>query len=455
MVRGYPDHPSVSAGEDFAFHVASDQSVSAFRIYFFRLGTSWQLMGMSDRWQAGCFPAGLSTESWCWPAYQFHIPQTWPSGAYIACFISETDSIEALAIEPDNPEHRNTALFVIKGPRQYRPGKAILYKLPFFTYCAYNCEGGGSLYTGPGNKVTLQRPGCGAGGDPFDKAVVDVYDTSSPRQTFAHWDAPFVRWLESSGYEVDYCTDLDLHQNADGLLDSHQILLSVGHDEYWTQGMRTNAERFLAGGGNIAFFSGNTCWWRVHMVDADSAFTCEKRKRAGDSEAFDQWMRFDPETRLTGVSFRFGGGWWSGRRESLGYTVQYADHWAYKGTGLKDGDTFGASSEQALVGYECDGAPLSRQRDSHGYLLPDHKHGTPATFQVLGVGPLSSKWEYRETETAAATLGVYTHGGTVFTAATTDWARVLHAGDPIVDRITRNVLDRLTYKQHVEPDICG
>jgi hypothetical protein len=41
-------------------------------------------------------------------------------------------------------------------------------------------------------------------------------------------------------------------------------------------------------------------------------------------------------------------------------------------------------------------------------------------------------------------MGVHTPGGTVFTAATTDWPRVL-AGDtsPAVEQITRNVLERL------------
>jgi hypothetical protein len=39
---------------------------------------------------------------------------------------------------------------------------------------------------------------------------------------------------------------------------------------------------------------------------------------------------------------------------------------------------------------------------------------------------------------------VHTDNGTVFTAATTDWARVLTGGArPAVERITRNVLDRL------------
>ena len=39
-------------------------------------------------------------------------------------------------------------------------------------------------------------------------------------------------------------------------------------------------------------------------------------------------------------------------------------------------------------------------------------------------------------------MGVYTRGGTVFTAGTTDWAHGLK-GDEKVVQITRNVLDQL------------
>jgi hypothetical protein len=42
-------------------------------------------------------------------------------------------------------------------------------------------------------------------------------------------------------------------------------------------------------------------------------------------------------------------------------------------------------------------------------------------------------------------MGLFQRHGTVFNAATTDWARVLTAGrSPAVERMTRNVLDRLT-----------
>jgi len=41
-------------------------------------------------------------------------------------------------------------------------------------------------------------------------------------------------------------------------------------------------------------------------------------------------------------------------------------------------------------------------------------------------------------------MGVYTRGGTVFTAATTDWSHGLRGNDAVVENITCNVLDRLS-----------
>jgi hypothetical protein len=72
--------------------------------------------------------------------------------------------------------------------------------------------------------------------------------------------------------------------------------------------------------------------------------------------------------------------------------------------------------------------------------------GTPRRFTILGIGDTrASGWGMGN---GAATLGVLEPerqgGGTVFNAATTDWPRVVAAGrSPAVERITRNVLDRL------------
>ena len=68
------------------------------------------------------------------------------------------------------------------------------------------------------------------------------------------------------GFAIDVATSQDLERHPE-VLDGHRLFLSVGHDEYWSWGMRDAVEGFTAGGGNAAFLSGNTCWWQVRFDD--------------------------------------------------------------------------------------------------------------------------------------------------------------------------------------------
>jgi hypothetical protein len=140
------------------------------------------------------------------------------------------------------------------------------------------------------------------------------------------------------------------------------------------------------------------------------------------------------------VSYYLAGGWWDGKRETLGYTVQHAEHWAYRDTGLNDGDVFGADEDLPLVGYECDGADF-RARD--GYAVVTGRQGTPRAFFILGLAKLGDGWSKVRAD-AAATMGVITSpgGGIVFQAATTDWPMAV-SRNATVAAITRNVINQL------------
>jgi hypothetical protein len=441
MIRGYPARPTALPGGTLRLHIAADAPLW-FQIWFYRQGESLKLTARTEAMLAHTRPLGAPDCDWNWPVYEYPIPREWKPGVYIAAFAPAAD--RAADPSSDLPHRDAAALFVVRGDEA---NWDILYKLPLFTYQAYNELGDpcGSLYTGGFDKLTLRRPGGGVGGRPWDYYFPDCYDQSSPRQTYWHWDAPFISWLERTGFEINYCTDLDVHENLGCFLGRHRLLLSVGHDEYWSEEMRRNVATFVErAGGNAAFFSGNTCWWRVHLVDDNNAFICNKMSPAGSTWKRDQWFWFNPENRLTGVSHRNGGGQWWSKREPIGYTVQHADHWIFDGTGLRDGDTFGA--EHALIGYECDGAAISDRPDEHGFAVPSHDDGTPENFTILGTGKIGPDWAQDPEDFPGgrtATMGLYANNGVVFTAATTDWARVLASGEPRVEKITENILRRL------------
>jgi hypothetical protein len=458
MIRGYPRQASVMPGDTLTLHVATDRP--RFRVAFYRWGD-----GPALAWRTGWLPGrhagdGPADQDWDWPAYGFAIPPDWPSAVYIA-ELEEEGCKRVFDLARDH----GAALFVVRAHGTSRdaptevPPEGLLYKLPLATYHAYNCSGGACFYhrpprsaSPPGARVSLRRPGGGIGGPVWGAA--DHYDAGSPRQSFAHWDARFIRWLVRNGYAPDFCTDLDIHTDP-GLLRGYRLLLSAGHDEYWSEATRDAVEDFVAGGGNVAFFAANLCWWRIHLVDGGAAMVCHQ---GGPCGALDHWWppggAARPEDMLCGVSYRHGGGWWDGPRDSAGFIVQQPDHWVFAGTGLARGDAFGQDSWPPLAGYECDGAPLDAFDARYGAVLSSwaDEGGTPSSYQLLAAAPLGPRWQElppRERHgpgegVHAATLGIYRRNGSVFSAGTTDWPQVLGCGrDRRVERITRNVLDRL------------
>lgn len=447
MIAGYPASASVDPGDTLVLHVST--TARRFRVLFYRWGDGLVPVHVTGWLPGKCAAPRSAADDWEWPAYPFKLEGSWPSAVYLA-FLDD-DRGAGLSLAAGSA----AALFIVRGQ-----GKAkLLYKLPLATWHAYNFTGGGCFYKNPprsldppGGKVCFRRPGGGIGGAVW--CSPDYYDLGSPRQTFAHWDAPFIRWLARNGYAAEFCSGLDL---ADGGVPNHyRLLLSAGHDEYWSEPERNAVETFIANGGNAAFFGGNTCWWRVRLVDDDTAMVCHQ---GGPSGALDQWWPDSgagrPEDALCGLSYRHGGGWWDGARETQGYIVQQSGHWVFSGTGLADGFAFGAATAPPLVGYECDGAPIAAFDQSRGRatLAPyNARHATPKGFELLAASVLGDGWQdlpTRERSAAtegihAATMGIYSKGGTVFSAGTTDWAQVLGTmQEPCVDTITRNVIDRL------------
>jgi hypothetical protein len=381
-------------------------------------------------------PSGTWDQDWEWPWIAFRLDSAgWPSGVYFAAVYEVGDAGEPL----DSLGHAaarhdalgyvdtNAAMFVVT-PRE--PTTPIAYIVPIATYHAYNLTGGGCFYryydpdVPASRKVTMRRPGAGIGGE--SREPRDPYDEPSPRQAFAHWDAKMIGWLRRQGFAVDCYTDLDLDQRD--FLSRYRLMISAGHHEYWSEPMCAHVKSFLDAGGNVAIFSGNTCYRKISFDAAEGTITKENEAWPESNEA-----------RLVGVSYSEGGGWWGLRREAewygrerpaLGYTVFSPGHWVFAGVPLAEDGTFGAP--ERLVGYECDGVVAGM---------------SPANVTVLACAKLTGGWNNGEGHVASMVF--FRSGrGRLFNAATTDWARILSTPGaesyPAVSRITSNVVTELS-----------
>ncbi|TXS12630.1 hypothetical protein EAO70_26365 [Streptomyces sp. adm13(2018)] len=353
------------------------------------------------------------------------VPSTWSSSLYRASFHDARP--ETPAPERD-AEHE--VWFVVRAARP-AGSSAVLVSVPFPTWRAYHRAGepDRSIYYAEqptrAARVPLTAPG---GGPPPER-----------------WEEPLLRWLHRTGRPVEYCSGFDLHDGA-GLLAPYRLLVVNGHDEYWTAEMRDAVEGFVRRGGNLAFFAGNTAWWQIRLEDDGRTMVCHRDAATDPVSAVDparstvEWSSSPvdrPENTMTGVSFRQGAGAWGDGMDLIGgetYTVRFADHWVFEGTGLRDGDAFA----RGAMGYETDAAELDW---SAGVPRATGRDGTPRSFAVLATADLRHWRTYGQG--GWATMGVFRLGaGTVFNAATINWGRALH--DPVVDRITRNVLDRFS-----------
>ncbi len=439
FIEGYTDQLSYRPGDRLCFKVSS--SAESYAIEIARLGAGRELVWQRDGIVAGVHPVpeNASSHGCAWPvSCELDIPVDWSSGYYEVVFKAADGGGKFSQRGRRTAESRGFFIVRPAGPSDAK----ILLQLATNSYAAYNNWGGYSLYSYHG------RGGVQGHRVSFDRPMEGFFE---------RWEQDFVAWIEGEGYAVDYCANSDLESHPE-LLDNYRLVLSVGHDEYWSAPMRDHLEAFIAGGGNVAFFSGNSVCWQVRSEDEGRALLCWKQwYNMDEAYAAGEYGRLStlwshhlvnrPENQLTGVGFLYGGYHLSHGQYMEGsgaFEVHRPEHWVFAGTGLAQGDHFGA--EHTIVGYECDGCEFAIE---DGVPVPKGTYGTPENFLILCTAPARwhpddsvwyERWEHgRE---GAAVMGLYTRGGTVFTAGTTDWSHGLK-GDEHVAQMTRNVLDRL------------
>jgi Domain of unknown function (DUF4082)/Bacterial Ig-like domain/Bacterial Ig domain/FlgD Ig-like domain len=179
------------------------------------------------------------------------VPSSAVSGLYIAKLIrNDTGGASHIA-------------FVVRDDASHSD---LIVKTSDCTWQAYNVYGGNSLYVGSTSypsghaaKVSFNRPFLTrAGGGGSGEAGQDWLFNA---------EYPMIRWIEANGYDITYTTDIDTDRNGSLLL-NHKVFVSMGHDEYWSGGERTNVEAARTAGVHLAFFSGNEIYWKTRWENS-------------------------------------------------------------------------------------------------------------------------------------------------------------------------------------------
>ena len=267
-LEAYTDRSSYLPGEEVRIHVSTNASRYALELA--RLGATREVVWSKDDLPGAEYavPDDASAQGCNWPvAMTLKVPPTWKSGYYAARVRLAGKDGEYRPGGARRIENSGTPeLFFVVRPSH--PGRAtrILLQLSTNTYNAYTSYGGYSVYAYQGRdkvqgrRVSFRRPQV---------------------SQFATWEQPFIAWAEKAGYVLDFAVNNDLEFHPE-LLKAYKLVLSVGHDEYWSSPMRDHLEAFIAAGGNVAFFSGNVCCWQIRNEEGGRAFTCWKQSFGDD-----------------------------------------------------------------------------------------------------------------------------------------------------------------------------
>lgn len=237
-------------------------------------------------------------------------------------------------------------------------------------------------------------------------------------------------WMEREGYEYDLYSESQLHE---GLLDldGYRILVLNAHPEYWSRRMYEHVKSWVfERGGRLIYLGGNGLDCEVEFI-GESAIRCKTLHTPSSPSTLSTTSTTSPapESRLARTVESQAGLLGvvcteAGIMTSAPYQVKNAEHWAFDGTGLKNGETFGHKTLHERV----PGGASGHETDKMSASSP------PETVLLAkGLNPDEGGAEMVCLELAS--------GGMVFSAGSITYAASLLV-DEHVSKITRNVLER-------------
>lgn len=342
----------------------------------------------------------------------------------------------------------------------------------------------GFLVKPPGAPEEFRREALAMGEAPrypaYEWARLNGYSRHHADAFWATYERPFIRWLFDAGYDVDLLTQSDLHYDRQ-CLDGYRCVLLAGHDEYWSWEMRDALDDFVDNGGRVARFGGNFQWqvrlsedggqqfcYRLPSLDPVTSTNPRRATTIWEARSVNRPGASSLGLNgMGGIYARYGA---ATPRSSGGFTVYRPEHWVFEGADLYYGDVLGGAPA-CLAAFEVDSVEYTFHR---GLPYPTFEDGAPASLEILALclavkgesdhfrgsvplgGPEPEVEDYltelgedvpdylRENGMrGAGMIATFQRGrGEVFNGGSTAWPQALASGDPFVNRVALNVLDR-------------
>ncbi|MGH9105448.1 MAG: N,N-dimethylformamidase beta subunit family domain-containing protein [Acidimicrobiales bacterium] len=436
-IEGFANRTYAAAGNRFGLYVST--SAHSFRVVAYRMGyyqgkggrQVWASPRLPGRAQPACpvtpVTNMVSCENWH-RSITVTVPSTWPSGDYLLKLIGSGGQQGYVQLTVWDPSSHSAYLVMARS----------------LTEQAWNPFGGYDLYQGEGT-----CPPGSATYPPCNRARVVSFDRpygwGAGAADFLGNEYPLVRWAEQHGLDVSYCTDITVSAHPGVLLD-HRALLSLDHDEVWTNSERLAALVAQARGINVVFFGAAPVLRHARLQSSplgrdqeevdyrDAAEDPLDAKANPDEVTGNTWS--SPPTNWDEAGFvgEMYSGYMVPNAPPAAFVVWDPSSWLFKRTGLTKG-----SSVPDVIASDID------HLDPSGPL--------PADLQVMGHSPVPLAEAYTNQGTwgnhTFSDMTYYTDrksGGGVFDSGTVNWLTALatctRAACPAtkLGRITGNLL---------------
>ena len=330
-LEAYASTVSAIRGDEVSLFVSTTSPTLTAKIY--RMGYYQGLgarrvvtkTGLAARFQPMPSPDEYGTVDCRWsPTFTLSIDENYPPGQYL------------IRLENTHDQYRFVPLLI----RDDTSRATYLYLSAVTTWQAYNSWGGYSLYrkTNPlGTEVmsNVRRAVRVSFNRPYDVKF------ANGAADFIGNEFPLLFLCERLGLDITYWTDVDLDLRGERLAE-HKVLLSLGHDEYYSPAMRRAITSAVKRGVNVAFFGANFSYRKIRfepgvngadrlMVNYRS--TADPITATSPSLATVNWSQYPSDQPESS----FSGSLYGGAEGAGSLVVADSSSWLWHGTGLSDG----------------------------------------------------------------------------------------------------------------------